>query len=362
MKKIIILSLSLFLLFILADSAEAALNCSFNSCPSGGTQVLKMSASSNAHAELPSQSNYTNYVCCSGISSFSTTSGTAFLRLSAMTNAHVERGDLGNYGTVARLVPLPGETITCTYQSTCPSGYVCLASISSDTNAHIGNCSAFPNRQVCCTASTGPTFDFEISLNSPYGPSSRTVTQGLSTTADVGVILKSVTTQAVSLWASNVPSEVSVSFGTPSCNPTCSSIMTINTSGNTIPGTYDIYVGGTGGGLTPPVSIFTLTVTEAGVQIVPPSVITEQADNITQNSANLKGNLTGMGNASTCLVWFEYWIKPGALCTPKPANPTVVTLDNPFMSSPGSFSKIVSNLTSNTAYCFEAYAKNGGSW
>ena len=148
MKRIIILSLSLFLLFILADSAEAALSCSFNSCPSGGIYVLRMSASYNAHAELPSQSNYSNYVCCSGISGTSCSGGTTFLRLSATTNAHVEENLYTYFSNNACLYPNSGETISCTYSTSCSSGYVCLASISDVYNAHIAQCGVYSRKFV----------------------------------------------------------------------------------------------------------------------------------------------------------------------------------------------------------------------
>src|SRR4030042_124401 len=138
MKKIIFLSLSFFLLFVLANSAEAILSCSFNFYPPGTPyNVLKMSASSNAHAELPGQPNYSNYVYCSGISGALCGSGsTAFLKLSALTNAQVERADYFNYANSACLIPLAGETISCNYQPTsCSGGYTCLASISAPHNA-----------------------------------------------------------------------------------------------------------------------------------------------------------------------------------------------------------------------------------
>src|SRR4030042_1010266 len=139
MKKLIILSLSVLLLFILADTTEATLSClpRSSSCLAGENVVLKMSASSNAHAELPSQSNYSNYVCCSGISGTLCGSGiTAFLKLSALTNAQVERADYFNYANSACLIPLAGETISCNYQPTsCSGGYTCLASISAPHNA-----------------------------------------------------------------------------------------------------------------------------------------------------------------------------------------------------------------------------------
>lgn len=65
--------------------------------------VLRMSGSDNAHAELASQSTgsyASNVVCCSGVSGMTTTCSGTFAtvaKLSAVTNAHVEIGTQTNY-------------------------------------------------------------------------------------------------------------------------------------------------------------------------------------------------------------------------------------------------------------------------
>jgi len=346
MKKLIIALFSCFLLFISADSAEAALSCSFNSCPSGGIYVLRMSASSNAHAELPSQSNYSNYVCCSGISGTSCTGGTVFLKLSALTNAHVEQTNYSNYSNNACLTPSAGETISCNYSTSCSTGYVCLASISSGTNAHIGDCSAYSTK-VCCTATAAPTFDFSVEVN----PTSGSASQGSSVSTNVTATLLSGSTQSVTFSASGLPSGTSASFSPTACNPTCSSSMTINTVGSTPTGTYSINVCGTGGGLSRCV-VYQLTVTAAGTQITAPGVTTNAATNITTTSATLNGTLNSMGNASFCLVWFEWG--------PTTSLGNVTSVQN--RSSTGGFSANISGLNQNTTYYFKAFAKNGGSW
>ena len=95
-----------------------------------------------------------------------------------------------------------------------------------------------------------------------------------------------------------------------------------------------------------------ITVIEAGAGINPPGVTTNPATNITTNSATLNGILNGMGNAFSCLVWFEWGI------TTSYGNSTPVQI----MTSTGVFSANISGLTSNTTYYFVAKAKNGGSW
>lgn len=348
MKKIAIILFSVFLLFALADSTEAALSCyvGSGSCSSGGQAVLKMSASSNAHAELPAYSNYSSYVCCSGISGTSCSGGTAFLKLSAATNAHVERADYSNYGNSACLYPNSGETITCNYSTSCSSGYVCLASISDNTNAHIGDCSTYSTK-VCCTASTVPTFDFSVSAS----PVSGSANQGSSVSTNVTANLLSGTTQSVSFSSSGLPSGASASFSPTSCNPTCSSSMTINTSGSTPTGTYNINICGTGGGLTR-CTTYQLTVTTAGTQITAPGVTTNAATSITTSSATLNGTLTSMGNASFCLVFFQWG--------PTTSLGNFTSVQN--LSSTGNFSANITGLTAGQTYYFKAYAKNGGSW
>ncbi|MBL7142312.1 MAG: hypothetical protein ISS83_01415 [Candidatus Pacebacteria bacterium] len=307
--------------------------------------VLKMSASYNAHAELPSQSNYSNYVCCSGISGTSCSGGTAFLKLSALTNAQVEQANYFNYSNSACLTPLASETISCTYSTSCSSGYVCLASISNVYNAHIAQCGVY-STQVCCIATGAPTFDFLVAVN----PTSDSATQGSSVSTNIIATLLSGTTQPVYFSVSGLPSGASIP-PISSCNPTCSSSMTINTAGSTPTGTYSINVCGTGGGLTRCVT-YQLTVTAASAQITTPGVTTNTATSITTSSATLNGTLNDIGRAANCLVWFE-WGPTTSL-----GNSTAVQT----RTSTGNFSANISSLNSNTTYYFKAFAKNGGSW
>jgi len=142
------------------DPGGTALDC-FNregGCLQGETLVLKMSDTDNGHAELPGQPLYNHYVCCSGNSLGNTCQGKydTVLRLSENTNAHVET--LSNYPNSACLSTTYGtetpysSTIKCNYAESCSSLgslYTCLASISADTNGHIGDCNAYATK-VCC--------------------------------------------------------------------------------------------------------------------------------------------------------------------------------------------------------------------
>jgi hypothetical protein len=93
---------------------------------------------------------------------------------------------------------------------------------------------------------TPPPFDFSLSAI----PSAGSVEQGKLISATINVSLISGTAQSISFSASGLPSGASASFSPTSCNPTCSSTMTIATSSATPTGTYPIAITGTGGGLT----------------------------------------------------------------------------------------------------------------
>lgn len=119
------------------------------------TILFRISALSNAHAEMPDNSNYPYAVCCrrNGDSlGTSCSSGFTFLRLSAETNAHVQKNSYFEY-------PFPvclssNYNVLCDYTAdSCASmGYTaCIATISSDTNAHVADCVTDPYPlKVCC--------------------------------------------------------------------------------------------------------------------------------------------------------------------------------------------------------------------
>jgi len=139
----------------LVGVAKQSLVCSIavDSCPN--TTVFKMSAVTNAHAELPGQTNYNNYVCCSGVAGLGTSCSGNYdtvLKLSGITNAHIEKDTQANYTNSVCLSVPTGSTIVCDYATTCATlgpDYTCVASISGDTNAHVGDCTAYTTK-VCC--------------------------------------------------------------------------------------------------------------------------------------------------------------------------------------------------------------------
>lgn len=84
---------------------------------------------------------------------------------------------------------------------------------------------------------------------------------------------------------------------------------------------------------------------------VPPSVTTDDATNITANSATLNGDLANMGTAATVNVSFQWGTTPGG---PYPnSTPTqAVTHAVPFNAN-------LSSLSGNTSYYFRAVADGG---
>ncbi len=350
MRKQIIVILIFLSLFFLADSAKAALNCSFNSCPSGGIQVLKMSASSNAHAGLPSQSSYSNYVCCAGINGTSCSGGTTFLRLSATSGAHVQQISYSSYSTNACLSPISGESIDCIYSTSCTYPYVCLASISGTTNAHVGNCSAYSTK-VCCKATAiennPPTCNY-LNANPSSGAYPLTVSFTASGSDSDGTIIQYEFTfgdGTSPVYTSNGgATHQYVNSGTY-----CAKVRFQDNSGNwsEMPGTCPTSCG------------VGITVNPPEATVSAPGVTTNAASSVTQTSAYLNGYLNSLGfNPSICtnckvIVWFEW----GTNSTPPYGNVTTAQV----MTGTGSFSAYIGVSVGQTYY-FRARAKNGGSW
>jgi len=102
-------------------------------------------------------------------------------------------------------------------------------------------------------------------------------------------------------------------------------------------------------------AIYTVTSTPPPVGINPPQVRTvpiSENGTVGTNSATIWGQLTDMGGASSCLVWFEY---------KKITDATWTKACGKTMTSNGFFSCDLTGLTSTT-YNFKAFAKNSGSW
>lgn len=160
---------------LLAQSAYAGnLSCTITTqiiCNNtASTTILRMTGSTNAHAELPGNTTLQydgNVVCCTGVTGLSNSCAaaatTTVLRLSGSsgTNAHVEQKNLtnANYNTNLACIGVgTGGTVSTGYGTDCTvAGYdTTLASMSSTTYAHVGNASAYSTK-ICASATSSPT-------------------------------------------------------------------------------------------------------------------------------------------------------------------------------------------------------------
>ena len=138
-------------------SLSDVFTCSITSDSCGGVDVLHIYSLDGGHAELNTQSNYSQKVCCVGGGAIVTNitdssqceeNQATILKLYSATNSHVEKGTENNYTNKVCLSAI-GKTATCTYASSCPSGYVQLITISDgETSLHVSD-SIFTNK-VCC--------------------------------------------------------------------------------------------------------------------------------------------------------------------------------------------------------------------
>jgi len=158
-------------------AANAELVCSVvSSC--AYTDILHLSSTGNAHAELPSGTNYDNKLCCfdtEGITIGASCSGNyyKFLKLSGSTNAHVEKITESNYAYDVCISASLGN-MTCTYSTSCYGYDTCVATIpsiesGSNTNLHIADCDSNPYiTKICCTTTGGVIenyITFEMGFN-----------------------------------------------------------------------------------------------------------------------------------------------------------------------------------------------------
>ncbi len=164
--KVIFFYLIIVLLLPLGISA-GTLSCSVTTtCPSGAI-IYRMASTSNSHGELGTLSNYTNMICCTGVTGISNACSGTFataLKFSSTTNAHAEKNTFSNF-TDNACISIPSGSVTIGYQTSNCTGYdTTLGSIESDTNSHIGDASAYTNK-ICGTANGSQSLTFSISDN-----------------------------------------------------------------------------------------------------------------------------------------------------------------------------------------------------
>jgi len=141
----------------IVQGEEPVLSCVWQGiCSSAdkGPQItlFKATATSNAHAGI-STAPYVYSVCCdvtAGIIGHGCTApnGTTVLKLSASTNAHAQVS--GTY-PVPICLNATGSTPSCVYRvgATCAPDETCIASLSDPSNAVLGNCGVYADH-LCC--------------------------------------------------------------------------------------------------------------------------------------------------------------------------------------------------------------------
>ena len=153
------------------NSPAVLFSCAIKtSCGGGETGVLGLSAQDNALAEIiGGGGNYPYKLCCANISSVQTTTGTGncdtlgagftgLITLSGDTNAQVEKYNYTGtdgfpYKKNVCVKLVGGAELNCTYTSAIGCDMLTwdkIISFSSETNAHIGNMSAYSDWVLCC--------------------------------------------------------------------------------------------------------------------------------------------------------------------------------------------------------------------
>ena len=124
------------------------------------------------------------------------------------------------------------------------------------------------------------TFDFSLANSANSGIVS--VVAGASVSNTITATLASGSTQALSFTVSGLPSGASGSFSSTTCNPSCSTLLSITTSSSTPAGNFPVTVTSTGGGVTR-TTVFTLNVAAAVVSTVATPTITPNGGSFTNS-------------------------------------------------------------------------------
>lgn len=210
-------------IFFLRAVHAGTLSCSVTTAGAcAGTVMYRMSSASNAHAELPSQATAAyadNVVCCTGVTGLGTSCSGTFatvLKLSGTTNAHAEQNTEANYANSACISVTSGNTVSVGYQATNCTGFdTTLGSISDTTNAHVGDGTAYATK-ICGTATGGAPV---------YATSGSLIASTFDTQETTGVAYNTL------VWKGTEPTNtnVKIQLATSNCSngatnaPTCNS-------------------------------------------------------------------------------------------------------------------------------------------
>lgn len=162
MRYAYILLIASVVLLALAMPVNSRLSCEV-AAACGYTTMFRISDPSNGHAELANESNYNNLVCCRELEDYSLGTGCSgnyatLLKLLTNSDSHAEEYNESNYNiSVCMNTTMSGLTVA--YAPSCASYDTCVASISNNINAHVGNCTAYSTK-VCIT-----TENLHVTLN-----------------------------------------------------------------------------------------------------------------------------------------------------------------------------------------------------
>ncbi len=164
------LTFTLFLITFLCSGVLAAVNstgCDIvprASCMGAGNYtIMGLTSSTNAHGEVSITGTYPYVLCCGfGTGSRNCTSTNTVIKLSSATNAHAESPSGMSY-----LYGICYEDLSCiSSSSTCGTGDVInypmgILSLSSATNAHIGQINDYPIK-ICCSSSISSHYQCDL--------------------------------------------------------------------------------------------------------------------------------------------------------------------------------------------------------
>lgn len=176
-KSLRITSILGFLILILAllVYAQNDLTCYFiqsTTCPGGTARLIGLENDTegfnNAHAQNNSHNTYNYSICCNvtdnaSITISSTCPGNVtVLNLNASTNSHVEIGTNSNY-SINVCLGSDWKYVQCSFPTdSCTPPEICLLSMAgsegtNSSNAHVGNCSQYPQKVCCKLQNSAPT-------------------------------------------------------------------------------------------------------------------------------------------------------------------------------------------------------------
>jgi hypothetical protein len=171
LRSLLLVSAWIGLLFGAPIANAGTLSCSVTtSCPTG-TVLYRLYDPNGNHAEMPSQSNYTYMVCCTGVISLGNSCVTGVnatvVKLSSTTNAHIEQNTESNYsGNDACLSVDALGSVSVGYQPTNCSGFdTTIGSMTATTNSHVGDGNAY-SIKICASALAPQRLTFSVSDNS----------------------------------------------------------------------------------------------------------------------------------------------------------------------------------------------------